>query len=411
MTTATERLLAFAFANADVLLEVDGKGVVHSGLGATRSLLRLADDRLPGRALAELIASADSAMVDAMLRVLPNNTRLNPVLVQLVTGTERPITATLGGYRLDGESTRFYLTLSKTRQPNAAAPKPEDKDAETGLLSSEAFTRTMQARLGNAPDHPPDTKLTLIRLDELPEFKTRVDGQKLSTMMEEVGALLRAMSIDGNSAGRLGEDRFGLMHTPQVDTKSLERNVAQISRDSDPTGKGLVVSGATVDLAGDDLSEADRRRVVLYTVRKFSDSDGPVASSTLTDGLKEVLAHTVKRVQAFKQVLSNDLLKVALQPIVGLSDRRVHHFEALARPTDGQSPASMVGFAEEIGMTQDFDLLVCQKAIDVLAEARAGAAPMPRSRLTSRPSRWTARSSSRPSANWSPRTPGSSAAC
>ena len=75
----------------------------------------------------------------------------------------------------------------------------------------------------------------------------------------------------------------------------------------------------------------------------------------------------MERVQEFKQTLSNDRLKVALQPIVGLGDRRVHHFEALARPTDGQSPATMVGFAEEIGMTQDFDLLVCQKAIDILA--------------------------------------------
>jgi EAL domain-containing protein (putative c-di-GMP-specific phosphodiesterase class I) len=109
---------------------------------------------------------------------------------------------------------------------------------------------------------------------------------------------------------------------------------------------------------------------VLYTVRKFSDTDGPVALGSLADGLKEVLANTVKRVQAFKQTLSNDRLNVALQPIVGLGDRRVHHFEALARPTDGQSPATMVGFAEEIGMTQDFDLLVCQKAIDILTEAR-----------------------------------------
>jgi len=370
MTTATERLLAFAFANADVLLEVDGGGIVQSGLGATRTLLHRPDNRLAGLALAELIASADSAMVDAMLRVLPNNARLNPVLVQLVTGTEKSLTVMLGGYRLDGDGTRFYLTLCRARQPIAAPTDPKDKDSETGLLSSEAFNRTIQTRLGGTDQPPPDAKLTLIRLDDLPQFKTRVDAKSLSTMMEEVGALLRAMSIDGNSAGRLGEDRFGVMHTPHVDTGALERNVAQISRDSDPTGQGLVVSGATVDLGGDDLSEADRRRVVLYTVRKFSDTEGPVALGSLTDGLKEVLASTVKRVQAFKQTLSNDRLKVALQPIVGLGDRRVHHFEALARPTDGQSPATMVGFAEEIGMTQDFDLLVCQKAIDILTEAR-----------------------------------------
>lgn len=371
MTTATERLLAFAFANADVLLEVDGQGVVQSGLGATRTLLHRTDDRLAGLAMGELIARADSGMVDAMLRVLPNNTRLNPVLVQLVTGTEKSLAATLGGYRLDGDDTRFYLTLCRARQPVPATADPQDTDSETGLLSGEAFNRTIQTRLGGANHPPSDAKLTLIRLDELPQFKTRVDGKALSTMMEEVGALLRAMSVDGNSAGRLGEDRFGLMHTPQVDTKALERNVAQISRDSDPTGQGLVVSGATVDLGGDELSEADRRRVVLYTVRKFSDTEGPVALGSLADGLKEVLANTVKRVQAFKQTLSNDRLNVALQPIVGLGDRRVHHFEALARPTDGQSPATMVGFAEEIGMTHDFDLLVCQKAIDILTEARA----------------------------------------
>jgi EAL domain-containing protein (putative c-di-GMP-specific phosphodiesterase class I) len=370
MKSATERLLAFSFANADILVEVDAGHRVRYVCGAVQSLLDRTEDRLRGVAFEELVLPADRVMVTALLRALPNNARLNPVMVRLAVAGEQPVSAMLGGYRMDSDTPRFYLTLAKARLTAVEAADPPKHDIDTGLLDRHSFTETLQAKLAAARDQQVETKLTLIRLEEFDAFKNRVGGDTLARMMEEVGGFLRAMSVDGSTAGRLAEDRFGIMHTPAVDPGTLEKSVADISRDADPAGKGVAVAGATVDLVDDELSDEDRRRVVLYTVRKFADSDGATTVGSLADGMKEILADTVKRVQQFKRTLADNRLRIALQPIVSLGDRHVHHYEALARPTDGQAPAGLVGFAEEIGMTPDFDLLVCQKAIDLLGLAR-----------------------------------------
>lgn len=372
MASATERLLAFSFANADVLVEVDAAHRIRYVCGAVQSLLDHTEESLRGRALRELVAPADRVMVAALLRALPNNARLNPVLVRLSAAGGQPVSAVLGGYRMDSDAPRFYLTLAKARLTAADGTDAGHRDAETGLLDRHAFTQTVQAKLAAAHEQHAETRLTLLRLDAFDAFKNRVGGDTLARVMEEVGGLLRAMSVDGGSAGRLAEDRFGIMHTPAVDPGMLEKGVADITRENDPTGAGLGVAGATVDLAAGALSDEDRRRVILYTVRKFADSDGATTVGTLAEGMREILADTVKRVRQFKQILADDRLKIALQPIVALADRRVHHYEALARPADGRAPAGLVGFAEEIGMSPDFDLLVCQKALDLIAAARDG---------------------------------------
>ncbi|MCK6451944.1 MAG: sensor domain-containing phosphodiesterase [Alphaproteobacteria bacterium] len=376
MPNSTERLLAFSFANADILLEVDGGSSVRYVCGATRSLLHREDSQLNGRPLGELIAPSDRGMVQALLQTLPNNTRLNPVIVRLSGGDGKAGSALLSGYRLDGDAAHFYLTLSRVRPSTIDLRRGENVDVETGLLPADGFAQSINERLGATHAHQPDAKLTLLRLDQFDELKKRLGDDNIQHMMQEIGGLLRAMSVDGGTAGRLGDDRFGLMHTPSVNPAELERGVARISQANDPTGAGAAVSGTTLDLASETLSAEDRQRVILYTVRKFSQSTGAFEIASLGDAMKEILADTVKRVRSVKQTLTGNRLKVALQPIVALSDREIHHYEALARPTDGQAPAGLIGFAEEIGLSEDFDLLVCQKVVDILTDS-AGSGDVP----------------------------------
>lgn len=371
MTSSTERLLAFSFANADILLEVDGALCIRYICGATRSLLRHEDCELDGHALCELIAAADRSMVQALLNGLANNTRLNPVIVRLA-GDSKNNSALMSGYRMDGKAARYYLTLTKVRPSMAELRRSETVDSETGLMTAENFAESLSERLAATQAHNPDAKLTLIRLDQFDALKQRLGEDSITQMMDEIGGLMRAMSVDGNTAGRLGPDRFGLMHMPSVNPAELERGVARISQANDPTGTGVTVSGKTLDLASDTLSPQDRQRVILYTVKKFSDAQGKFEIHTMADAMKEILADTVKRVRNVKQTLNGNRLKVALQPIVALSDRAIHHYEALARPTDGQTPAGIIGFAEEIGLSEDFDLLVGQKVVDILTQGGAG---------------------------------------
>jgi len=128
--------------------------------------------------------------------------------------------------------------------------------------------------------------------------------------------------------------------------------------------------------AAESLSAEDRQHVIRYMVRKLSDSQSRLETSSITDAMNDTLAGTVKRVRDIRQMLTRNRLRVALQPIVFLADRRIHHYEALARPTDGEAPAGLIGFAEEIGLSADFDLLMCRKVIDILTRgADSGSMP------------------------------------
>ena len=64
--SAAHRLLGFAFAAADLLVEVATNGTIAFAMGAGEVLLGVADTALTGRTLADLIDPSDRPMVKAL---------------------------------------------------------------------------------------------------------------------------------------------------------------------------------------------------------------------------------------------------------------------------------------------------------------------------------------------------------
>jgi EAL domain-containing protein (putative c-di-GMP-specific phosphodiesterase class I) len=77
----------------------------------------------------------------------------------------------------------------------------------------------------------------------------------------------------------------------------------------------------------------------------------------------------IARFEDWRRAVAEAGLVLVFQPIVRLSDRGVHHYEVLARFPDGQKAHEVVGFGEEAGLIEEFDLAICRKALAVLAEA------------------------------------------
>lgn len=82
--------------------------------------------------------------------------------------------------------------------------------------------------------------------------------------------------------------------------------------------------------------------------------------------MAEVQNQTSRRVADLRQILADRSFSLAYQPIVDLSDRAVHHYEALARFEGDRSTFGTVVFAEETGMALDFDLAISRAVIDML---------------------------------------------
>ncbi|SMH48078.1 EAL domain-containing protein [Azospirillum agricola] len=363
MTTDVARFLGFAFANADVLVEVDARGVIGFAAGALQHVLGASDMEIIGQPIDRIIAPGDRGLVRRLLRTVGANARLESRAVSLVGGA--PVT--LSGYRL-GRSPNVQLTLTRTETAAKGAPLPA-RDAETGLLDADAFQAQLGERFGlDVGEGPP--KLTLIKIAQFGEVKSRLGPDLTLRLLGEVGALLRVHASADVLATRLGEDRFGLVHAGDVDGPALAAEIAESGAQLAPGAPALRADNLTLDMAAPGLSREDAGRVLMFTVRSFAEDSVGFEIADMHDAVRQLVDRTVTRVTTLRSTLTDDRLKLQFQPIVALSTKGLHHYEALARFPNG-APGPTIAFAEQVGMVHDVDLLVCEKALEVLATDKA----------------------------------------
>lgn len=366
-----ERLLAFSFATADLLLEVDHDLNVTFSSGAVRTLTGFAETEIVGRPLMSLLTSTDRTLVTMLLGRLGPDARLEPVFVSLV-GKSGPVAVMLAGCRIDTGAPRYFLTVAKAR-PGMV---PERRDAATGLLETADFASTVTAQSAQARKIGADVNMTMVELDKLEQFGVRAGKAGMDRLMGELGATLRSLSVGGHAAGRLGNDRFGVLHGSSVSPAAIRERVVALGRQIDPKAE-LGVTEKSMSLNGNDIRDEDAARVVMFAVRSFADKGiEHFVGGKLSNSMESLVQDTVARIEMVKKTLADRDIAVALQKIVGIGDRKIHHYEALCRTTDSDSPAAMIGFAEQVGLAGDIDLLVCGKVIDILNDAtRKGIKP------------------------------------
>jgi EAL domain-containing protein (putative c-di-GMP-specific phosphodiesterase class I) len=100
-------------------------------------------------------------------------------------------------------------------------------------------------------------------------------------------------------------------------------------------------------------------------VRRFAEEEHSTEIASMTDALQVLVDQTVNRVAKLRSTITGQRLTLQYQPIVSIADRSLHHFEALARFPDAAAGPT-IAFAESVGLVQDVDLMVAQKAIDEL---------------------------------------------
>jgi EAL domain-containing protein (putative c-di-GMP-specific phosphodiesterase class I)/PAS domain-containing protein len=364
-----DRYVAFAFAAADLLLEVDENDRIIFAVGALRSVTRRDSATLIGRPFAELLAESDRPIVRLLLTQLKNGGRLFPVAVRLAEPAGTTVIA--GGCRLPGQRAAYQITLTI---PSAVPAATDDgaRDSATGLLDKENFARVAEERLRHADGG--SYKLSLVEIEGLDDLRRHSDQELAAGLLATLGRQLRAQSADGDAAGQLADGRYGIIHTGNFDAATFERQVSEMAAAAAPACS-IAVASSTMDLDRQGLSEADAARTLVYAINTFSSArGGEFTLSSLADGFQQLVADTAARVRTLRSTLSSGEFSVVFQPIVSLKDGAVHHYEALSRfPTsgpDGASPAEIVQFAEKIGVIADFDLVVCERVVSVLEDTK-----------------------------------------
>jgi EAL domain-containing protein (putative c-di-GMP-specific phosphodiesterase class I) len=177
---------------------------------------------------------------------------------------------------------------------------------------------------------------------------------------------LKAHSIGGDSAARVEEGRFSVLHAAGYRVDELIGQVERLARSADPAGKGLHVEASTTVMDVADVTEEDLAKGLIHAIHRFSAKDANIRDMAANMG--HMVQDAVRELAKLKQVIEKAEFQVVLHPIVDVMSGRIHHYEALCRfERDlAGSPFNTILFAEETGLIHEFDLAMVTKVLDWL---------------------------------------------
>ncbi len=368
-----DRFVALAFCAADLLLEVNAKGIVTFSAGATQSLIGKGPDKVIGQSFMSLMAEPFQALVLELIGGMTPGARLDPVSVRLNGQMGPTVPLLLMGYHLpDMPGCHFFAFRL------GAVPAVDDlfeealRDPESGLLEKEAFASIAGHQISEAGKRGEKLELTMVHTGDLSTFREKLDQESSTSLMQNLGACLQENSTAGQSAGRLDDESYGFLHHAGIDIEKITGRVEEIFRAADPEGQGIPIRTGTIDADSGGRSVTDAKRALLYTVNKFCESDGvDFDSASLSENLEKLSRETDIMLVKFRDATDKGKFEIAFQPIISLETAKIHHFEALARMNGvvSESPYKLITFGENAGIIQDFDLAMCKRVLGWLIES------------------------------------------
>ena len=373
MRLERDRFIAFAFCRNDLLIELDAAQVVHFVGGPTGAILGRPPEELKGIQATELFVADSRLLVEQLLKMSDRGERIRRSTVQLVTASGMPSPPfEMNGYKFGDLEGHYFLALRSTGQD---ARDEEGRDS-SGMMAEGRFAETASERIKALQDEGEDVHLTLVNLPELDTLVERLDEKAGQELLDRLSAKLQSNSVGGDTAGKMGDTGFGLVHDSGMDIDALQRQLAEISIDADPDGNGVTVDAATTAIGGPELTSDDIATGLLFTMNKFRES-GEFTMDTLCGSLHTLASEASKYVNVFTEAVDNEQFSIVFQPIADTRTGDIHHYEVLSRFSlaEGESPYQYITFAEETNRIHTFDIAVVKKTMAWLRSQPINAAP------------------------------------
>jgi len=355
-----DRLLAFAFAAAELLVEVAPDASITWAAGPFQARFGEPAEYFVGRKLSNLIAPGDR---DALGRTLMAATlcgHVAPVALRLSDAAGTP--CALAALSLPGTLHRLCVTLG----PVPVAP-PAIAD---GLQAASLFAKEAEARLRGK--HA--ARLALLEVKGWPAATDDASNQQRSALRDAVGEALGSVAGPGTVVGEVADGRYGVLSQRQLDIAMLASGLEALIQ-ARPDGQSLSVDSQTVGLSASGLKPAQATRALRFALARFAASGAAaLEGSGFAAGLAGFIAQAQGQTETLRNAIANRQFQVLFQPVVSLRSRAVHHYEALLRPhpvagAPWQTTQEFVTCAEALGVAEELDVAVLEQVLAVLDRA------------------------------------------
>lgn len=365
-----DRYLGFAFATADILLEVDQVGTITFADGALRGLLALKGEYLIGKPFVSLIEEKDRPRAENLIKGLSNKAqRIENVELQL-TAKGMPMVFSASAFSLNTLEKSIYISLSLKEKDNVAG-QLDRRDMVTGLFNKDGFIEEANTKL---QDTKKDVEMTMIDFPTLKHMLDNMTPEQATKMMADISAYMKSKSLGGDTAGMIKDGTFSMVHETALTKEQITSDLMQITKNIVPSEEVQMRIASVAAKPGSKLTKQDSARAILYTLNHFAQSKGEGFSiHSLTEGYQDMLSKTVEQIDDFKKTVTDEKFDIAFQPIVDIQNGIIHHYECLVRLKEGagfQNPFQFITFGEETGYISEFDLLMTKRTLDLLLEAK-----------------------------------------
>ncbi len=366
---ALSRYAALVFCRADVLFQVNDQGVIKFCTGPTERFFGESDRNLVGSNLLDFIHPDDQSTVRELFGARGVNVRIDDLLLEARSASGVETEIALSGYRVPDFENDFFLAIKiAPKQTLPLGKRPGDRDESTGMLSNEAFVETASQRAAAYEATGGKAKVSMVKIGDLAGAGIAEGSEEEGKVLRALGEVLSAESLGGDTAGRIDDENFSVLHGDNVDPASLTAKIANAISHAAPGTTNLMPKIATMDADSSGMDNKQLAKAMLYSLQEFTRNDGEMPDGNLSDALQRGLERNVLAVERFKNICENGTFDLVYMPVCSLKDSSIHHYEALTRFREeaGESPFQLITLAEEVGVIHDFDMAVARRAVETI---------------------------------------------
>lgn len=357
--------LAFAFASADLFLEIAEDGIIRYALGAAKSLTGIDYTELTGHNWVNIFTQKDRATLIGMRKRAQEGQRCGPLHVQMDAAFGNGQDAILTGIKMPG-SGGFYVSVGFPSELMLKMASIVREQEEARLLDKDTFLHAATEAFQFARSIGEGAEMTLLDIPESSQIKEQLGNELWSQFTAAVTEILCANSIDGMAAAQIREGRYSVIHDPHIDTDTLRIQLEELGKETDPEGKGFEITGKPVTADLESLSERETTKALIYTINEFDRKGTSLNIESLNSGFKAYVSANAQKIHQFKTMVEQLNFDLEFQPLVDLEGLTLSHFEIISRFKAEGSTQEWIVFGEDIGMAADFDIAVTERVINYL---------------------------------------------
>ncbi|WND02486.1 EAL domain-containing protein [Temperatibacter marinus] len=364
MSKVPDRFLGFAFTVGDVLLEVDTKLNVLNADGAISILASEDDSVVMGKPLSALVSEQDMSMFDLTMAGLDKASRIGPIMISCGLDPDNRKEFAMFAGRLPMYADITYLALS---YPYRLGLDEDEEDELTDNERKDKFFNRLDKLLQKTAGTEENLMVTVLESDI---------NELTSGKQKEVEKFLKSFSVGGNSAAKLTESKFALVHE-----KGESGESDKLISDNLSKATGVNLNSASIDASKiSEEGDEDGMKALVFSLQQFAEDNQNFDMQTFKSEGSDLIQETTTKVTKFRDMLNAGDFNFVYQPIVSLQSGTTHHFEALCRfdlKGVNVNQFEMICFAEDVGLIMDFDHAILKRAIGLI-KPKMGMASAPK---------------------------------